>query len=110
MVSRDALLPTSVTICWCCVMKVQGQRPCIGQNRELSAEDPSAQWRKVNGAAVSGLPGGSVVKNLPAAAGDGGCSPRPGRTPMSGAAKPLSHSYQACAPEPGSRNYQRLCA
>ena len=39
------------------------------------------------------LPGGAVVKNLPANAGDTGSSPGPGRSHMLGAAKPVHHNY-----------------
>ena len=39
------------------------------------------------------FPGGAVVKNPPANAGDTGSSPGPGRSHMRGAAKPVSHSY-----------------
>ena len=46
------------------------------------------------------FPGGLVVKNLPANAGDTGSIPDPGRSHV-----PQSGSYCACALEPGSRNY-----
>ena len=36
-----------------------------------------------------GLPGGSVVKNLPANAGDGGLNPGSGRSPGEGNGNPL---------------------
>ena len=38
-----------------------------------------------------GFPGGAVVKNLPARAGDTGLSPGPGRS--YGATKPVRHDY-----------------
>ena len=39
-----------------------------------------------------GFPGGSVVKNLPASAGDVGLIPGLGRSPRGGNDKPLSYS------------------
>ena len=39
-----------------------------------------------------GFPGGSVVKNLPAIAGDTGLIPGPGRTPGEGNGNPLQYS------------------
>ena len=39
-----------------------------------------------------GFPGGSVVKNLPANAGDTGLIPRLGRSPGEGNENPLQHS------------------
>jgi len=38
------------------------------------------------------FPGGSVVKNLPASAGDMGLIPRSGRSPGEGNGKPLQYS------------------
>ena len=40
-----------------------------------------------------GFPGGAVVKNPPANAGDTGSSPGPGRSHMPGATKPMRHNY-----------------
>ena len=39
-----------------------------------------------------GFPGGSVVKNLPANAGDGGSVPGSGRSPGEGNGNPLQYS------------------
>ena len=39
-----------------------------------------------------GFPGGSVVKNPPASAGDAGLIPGPGRSPGGGNGNPLQHS------------------
>ena len=39
-----------------------------------------------------GFPGGLVVKNLPAKAGDGGLIPDPGRSPGEGNGSPLQYS------------------
>ena len=51
------------------------------------------------------FPGGIVVKNLPASAGDTGSSPGPGRSHMPrGAAKPVSHNYWS--PRPRAREPQ----
>ena len=49
---------------------------------------------------VTGFPGGSVVKNLPANAGDTGSIPGPGRSHMHGATKsvclePVLHSKRS---------------
>ena len=52
-----------------------------------------------------GFPGGSAVKNPPAKAGDMGSSPGWEDSTCHMATKPWCHSYQACAPEPGSRNH-----
>ena len=52
-----------------------------------------------------GLPGGTVVENLPANAGDTGSSPGLGRSTCCGATKPVHHNYWACALEPASHNY-----
>ena len=56
------------------------------------------------------FPGGTVVKNPPANAGDRGSSPGPGRSHMlwsneDRAPQLLSHSYWACSLEPTSHNY-----
>ena len=40
-----------------------------------------------------GFPGGAVVENLPANAGDTGSSPGLGRSHMRGATRPVSHNY-----------------
>ena len=40
-----------------------------------------------------GFPGGSVVKNLPANAGDAGSIPGSGRSPGEGNGNPLQYSY-----------------
>ena len=42
---------------------------------------------------LGGFPGGSVVKNLPANAGDEGSIPGSGRSPGGGNGKPLQYSY-----------------
>ena len=52
------------------------------------------------------FPGGTVVKNPPANAGDTGSSPGPGEDPTCREAmKPVRHNYWACALEPMSHNY-----
>ena len=40
-----------------------------------------------------GFPGGSVVKNLPAKAGDVGLNPELGRSPGGGNGNPFQYSY-----------------
>ena len=50
------------------------------------------------------FPGGAVVKNLPANAGDTGSSPGPGSPTCHGATRPVRHNYWACALEPASHN------
>ena len=47
---------------------------------------------------------GSLVKNLPASAGDTGSVPGPGRSHMLGTTKPMCHNYLAYALEPVSNN------
>ena len=51
-----------------------------------------------------GFPGGAVVKNPPANAGDVGSSIREDPT-CHRATKPVHHKYWACALEPASHNY-----
>ena len=52
-----------------------------------------------------GFPGGSVLKNPSANAGDTGSIPDPGDLTSCGAAKPVCHNYGACALEVKSCNY-----
>ena len=52
-----------------------------------------------------GFPGGAVVKNPPANAGDMGLSPGPGRSTCRRAIKPRCHNYWVFALEPASHNY-----
>ena len=52
-----------------------------------------------------GFPGGSVVKNPPANAGDTGSIPDLERYHSREASKPGHHNYWACALEPESHNY-----
>ena len=52
-----------------------------------------------------GFPGGAVVKNPPANAGDTSLSPGLGRSHMPRSNKPMRHSYWACALEPTSHNH-----
>ena len=54
---------------------------------------------------VLGFPGGAVVKNLPASAGDTGSNPGPEDPTCRGAAGHVHHNYWACALEPMSHNY-----
>ena len=54
---------------------------------------------------IWGFPGGTVVKNPPANAGDTGSSPGQGRSHMPRSTKPMGHNYWACALEPASHNY-----
>ena len=54
------------------------------------------------------FPGGAVVKNPPANAGDTGSSL--GRSHMPQATKPVHHNYWACSLEPASHNYWSLHA
>ena len=42
---------------------------------------------------IQGFPGGSVIKNLPANAGDTGSIPGLGRSPGKGNGNPLQYSY-----------------
>ena len=46
-----------------------------------------------------GFPGGSVVKNLPASAGDTGSIPEPEKSHRPGTTKPVHHNSWACALE-----------
>ena len=49
--------------------------------------------------ANKGFPGGSVVRNPPANAGDTGLIPDPARSHMLQSNKAMRHNYLACAPE-----------
>ena len=51
-----------------------------------------------------GFPGGSVVKNPPASAGETCWMPDPGRSHIHGATKPMHPSCCAYVPEPVSHN------
>ena len=51
------------------------------------------------------FPGGTVIKNLPAIAGDMGLIPGREDLTCRGATKPVRHNYWACALEPVSHNY-----
>ena len=55
---------------------------------------------------ILNFPGGSVIKNPPASAGDTGLSPGLGRSDFTchRAAKPMCHNYWACALEPTSHS------
>ena len=57
---------------------------------------------------ICGFPGGSVVKNLPANAGDV-FSPWTGKTPLAVLQVSLCRSYQACALEPRNHNAEPKC-
>ena len=46
---------------------------------------------------MQGFPGGPVVKNLPASAGDTGLIPGPGRSHMHGASKPCTTTIKPCS-------------
>ena len=54
---------------------------------------------------VGDFPGGTVVKNPPANAGDMGSSPVREDPTCSRTAKPVGHNCWACALEPTSHNY-----
>ena len=56
-----------------------------------------------------GFPGGSVVKNPPAKAGDKGSVSDPEDPICRGATKPMWHSYQVCALEPGNCTTEPTC-
>ena len=56
------------------------------------ALSPAPEKLKTHHAYVVGFPGGSVVKNLPANAGDAGSIPRSGRSPGEGNGNPLQYS------------------
>ena len=56
--------------------------------------------------ASKGFPGGSVVKNSPAKAGDMGSISDPERSIGCRATKPVCHNCWACALEPGTWNHQ----
>ena len=53
---------------------------------------------------IRDFPGGAVVKNPPAKAGDKGSIPGLGRSHMPRSNKPVCHNYWACTLEPASYN------
>ena len=59
---------------------------------------------------LGGFPCGSVVKNLPASAGDTVEFPGQEDPTRRRATKPMWHSCWVCVPEPGSCNYWRPCS
>ena len=72
--------------------------------------DFSDQKNTISGGRIlkqaEGFSGGSVVKSLPASAGDTGLIPGPGRSQMPmGVTKPMHHNYWVCVLEPGYHNY-----
>jgi len=58
-------------------------------------------YQKLKWGEGGGIPGRSVVKNLPCNARDAGSIPGLGRSHMRGLTKPVLHNCQACALEPG---------
>ena len=54
--------------------------------------------------AIPGFAGGSVVKDLPARAGDERLIPGLGRSHTMQSSSACAHSYGTCAPEPGNHN------
>ena len=68
------------------------------------------QWiTKAKFIVFMGFPGGPVVKNPPANAGDTGSTPGLGRSHIPRANKPVRHSYWACALEPVLCNKRSHC-
>ena len=63
----------------------------LNKSDNLDQKDQFLKKHKLN------FPGGPVVKNPPANAGDVRSI---GKTPLHGATKPLCHNYWACALEP----------
>ena len=63
-----------------------------------------------NTSAFRGFPGGSVVKNLPASAGDMDLSLVQEDPTCLGATKSVCHSYWACAPKPGAAVIEPRCS
>ena len=59
---------------------------------------------------TEGFPGGTVVENPAAGAGDKGLSPGPGDPTCHGAAEPVCHNCLACTLEPTCHNCSSLCA
>ena len=85
-------------------------KECCG-DALLSCGHPVGTWRKSARVPLSelysrqpGFPGGSVVKNLSANAGDTGLIPRLGRSPGGGNGNPLQYS---CQENPMERRAQR---
>ena len=85
-----------------------GKLPSTG-HFSLGTPPPSVWWRLscpvMPSRCFLGFPGGSVVKNPPANAGDVVQSLIQEDRTCRGVTKAMSHNYQACALQPGSRNY-----
>ena len=58
----------------------------------LYMSNPPIVWLNILVGMLQGFPGGSVVKNLPANAGDAGSIPQSGRSPGEGNGNPLHYS------------------
>ena len=78
---------------------------CMWQN-----ESKDQRWKeKINlKKHIRDFPGGAVVKNPPANAGDMGSSPVREDPTCRGSSKPMCHNYWACTLEPARHNYWAL--
>ena len=63
-------------------MKEQGKNPPDQTNEEEIGSLPEKEFRVMIEKMIQGFPGGSLVKNRPANAGDTGSGPGPGRSHM----------------------------
>ena len=110
VIHRDLVLfwvrPRKVRGPWC---RWRDQGRCFGANvpsnfflycheKLVTQSHSKCLWNLDLECKWSGFPGGSVIKSLPANAGDRGSTPDPGRSHMTcGATKPMHHNYWACA-------------
>ena len=104
---------------WCKSLQIFCRKCLLGllflegdceQSRNLEFCTLSQHMKKQTGCreVSEGFPGGAVVKNLPANAGNTGSSRGPGRSHMPQRTKPVRHNYWACPLGPASHNYWAL--
>jgi len=87
--------------------QIQLQSDCFPETPKHIQERRKSEQIKTDTLKIMGLGfhGGSVVKNLPANAGDTGSVPGVEDPTCCAAAKPMRPNYWACALEPGSCSY-----
>ena len=89
-----------------CFTELQSHR-CLNYAKGFIYENlPPNAWTQKH-SDLGGFPGGTVVKNPPANAGDTDSSPGPGRSPCTTITEPVCHNYWACALEPVLHNRRR---
>ena len=90
---------------WIHYKSLKDREDQTGTTEDQQREPTSSKWHLFLKTNSRGFPGGSVVKNPHANAGNMGSIPGPGNPTCCGANKPVHHNYWSCAPEPRSRSY-----